>query len=236
MLGLTGGIATGKSTVSSLLQTKHHIPLIDADILARKVVEPGTPALKRIVSAFGSDILLPDGTLDRKKLGSIIFNDEKKRKTLNGIVHPAVRWAMFKEVVKCWLGGEKMCVLDIPLLVESKLWRWVWGVVLVYCPRETQLRRLMARDNSSEEEASSRLNSQLPIDDKLGYADEVIDNSGSREELETKVDALVIKLEKQAGLTWKLGWLFPPWGVVSAVCVLAYRNLWKRIPSDRKKL
>ncbi|ESK91786.1 dephospho- kinase [Moniliophthora roreri MCA 2997] len=236
VIGLTGGIATGKSTVSSLLQTKHHIPLIDADILARQVVEPGTPALKRIVSVFGQDILFPDGTLDRKKLGSIIFNDETKRKQLNGIVHPAVRWAMFKEVVKYWLSGEKMCVLDIPLLVESRLWRWVWGVVLVYCPKSTQLQRLMARDNSSSEEASSRLNSQLDIDVKLGYADEVVDNSGSREELETKVDALVLKLHRQAGLTWKLGWLFPPWGIFSAACILAYRNLWRRIPSDRKKV
>lgn len=131
MVGLTGGIATGKSTVSKRLQAKN-IPVIDADVLAREAVQPGTKGLARIVKAFGKDVLLPDGSLDRKKLGSIIFNDESKRRILNGIVHPAVRRAMLWGVIRCWTRGEKICVLDVPLLIEGPLWKWVAKVVVVY--------------------------------------------------------------------------------------------------------
>ena len=130
-MGLTGGIATGKSTVSSIFKS-HNIPIIDADVLARQVVLPGTRSLRKIVRAFGPEILLSDGSLDRKKLGSIIFADEHKRKRLNSIVHPAVRRAMLWEVVKCWVRGEKWCVLDVPLLIEGPLWRVVGLVVVVY--------------------------------------------------------------------------------------------------------
>jgi dephospho-CoA kinase len=105
--------------------------VIDADILARQVVEPGTRALKAIVSTFGTEVLQDDGTLDRKKLGTIIFNDEDKRKLLNEIVHPAVRMAMFWQVLGYWFTGCKYCVLDIPLLIESGLWEWVGLVVVV---------------------------------------------------------------------------------------------------------
>ena len=131
VIGLTGGIATGKSTVSSLLRA-HHVPIVDADVLARKVVEPGTPALAAIVRAFGPDILLPDGTLDRPKLGRIVFADEGARRKLNGIVHPAVRREMFWSVLRHWWRGERMCVLDVPLLIEGGLWKWVGKVVVVY--------------------------------------------------------------------------------------------------------
>ncbi|PFH44633.1 hypothetical protein AMATHDRAFT_51899 [Amanita thiersii Skay4041] len=134
VVGLTGGIATGKSTVSRLLQGEHKVPVIDADLLARQVVQPGMPALRKIVNVFGEEVLLPDGSgqLDRKKLGAIVFGDEKKRRVLNGIVHPAVRWAMAWEIGKCWVGGDKWVVLDVPLLVESGIWRWVGEVVVVY--------------------------------------------------------------------------------------------------------
>ena len=133
MIGLTGGIATGKSSVSSLLKS-HRIPIIDADIIAREVVAPGTPALARIKTRFGPEILLEDGSgaLDRKKLGAIVFNDEAKRKVLNGIVHPAVRKVMMWSVVKYWLRGEAVCVVDVPLLIEGGLWKWVGKVVVVY--------------------------------------------------------------------------------------------------------
>lgn len=131
VVGLTGGIATGKSTVSTLLKS-YNIPVIDADVIARDVVLPGTPALAKIAKTFGQDVLRPDGYLDRPKLGSIVFSDESKRKQLNAIVHPAVRWKMFTEVLRYWWKGEKMCVLDIPLLVESALWKFVGVVVVVY--------------------------------------------------------------------------------------------------------
>ena len=131
VIGLTGGIATGKSTVSKQLVARG-IPVIDADILAREVVNPGTRALKKIVSTFGPDILREDGSLDRAKLGEIVFRDEEQRRKLNAIVHPAVRWGMAIGILKCWLRGERVCVLDVPLLIESKIHRWVGKVVVVY--------------------------------------------------------------------------------------------------------
>ena len=105
---------------------------MDADLIARQVVQPGTPALKRIVEVFGQDILQADGYLNRPKLGSIVFSDEGKRRILNGIVHPAVRKAMLWEVVKYWFTGERVCVLDVPLLIEGGLWRLVGKVIVVY--------------------------------------------------------------------------------------------------------
>jgi dephospho-CoA kinase len=130
VVGLTGGIATGKSTVSNLLKAKN-IPIIDADVLARQVVLPGTPALAKIVDHFGPSVLLPDGSLDRKKLGSIIFNDEAQRRHLNAIVHPAVRRELLWNIVTLWLWGEKICVVDVPLLIEGGLWKWMGKVVVV---------------------------------------------------------------------------------------------------------
>ncbi|KAJ3783282.1 dephospho-CoA kinase [Lentinula aff. detonsa] len=233
VIGLTGGIATGKSTVSKLLKERH-VPVIDADVIARQVVEPGTSGLAKIVKTFGDGILLPDGQLDRKALGSIIFNDEQKRKQLNAIVHPAVRGAMFWGVVKYWLKGHRICVMDVPLLIEGPLWKLVYKVVLVYCPPDIQLQRLMLRDNSTQEDASSRLNSQIPIDDKLRYADDRIDNLGGIEELNAKIDEFVIRLRKEAGWSWVLSWLIPPYGVVSATCILAWRAIWRRYKLKEK--
>lgn len=109
-----------------------NIPIVDADVLARKVVEPGTPALSKIVNYFGPSILLPDGSLDRKKLGAIIFNDEVKRKKLNSIVHPAVSYAILGGILSHWMRGEKVCIVDVPLLVEGGLWKWVGKVIVVY--------------------------------------------------------------------------------------------------------
>ena len=131
VVGLTGGIATGKSTVSNLLRARG-VPLIDADLIARQVVEPGTPAIAKIQAYFGDGVIQPDGTLDRKKLGMIIFNDEEKRRKLNGIVHPAVRSAMLWEVLGYWIRGNKYCVLDVPLLIEGSLYKMVGKVVVVY--------------------------------------------------------------------------------------------------------
>jgi dephospho-CoA kinase len=131
VIGLTGGIATGKSTVSKQLKS-FGIPVVDADVIARQVVEPGTPALAQIVKHFGQDVLLPDGSLDRPKLGAVVFSDEAQRKALNGIVHPAVWRAIFWEVVTHWLKGKKFCVLDVPLLIEGGMYKWVADVVVVY--------------------------------------------------------------------------------------------------------
>lgn len=230
VIGLTGGIASGKSTVSHLLST-HNIPIIDADVLARQVVLPGTPAHASIVATFGPDILLPDRTLDRPKLGSIVFNDEGARRKLNAIVHPAVNRAMIWEVVRCWVGGEKMCVVDVPLLIETGSWKMVGKVVVVYCSKELQLQRLMKRDKSTQEAALARLNAQLPLASKLDHADHVIDNSGSYHDLEMQVNALVQRFHREAGWSWRLAWLVPPIGILMAL----WRLSWRAIKRSRKR-
>jgi len=234
VVGLTGGIATGKSTVSTLLKS-YNVPIIDADLIARQVVQPGSPALERIVQVFGRDILLPDGYLNRPKLGSIVFNDGEKRKILNGIVHPAVWKAMFWEVFRCWFRGERVCVLDVPLLIEGGLWKLMGKVIVVYCSSEIQLQRLMKRDGSSREDASSRLNSQIPIADKLDCADIVLDNSGSPQDLEGQLDSLIRKLYKEAGWSWRLSWLFPPYGIFSALSTLLWRRIRRAKRNARKR-
>ncbi|WP_314728292.1 dephospho-CoA kinase [Bacillus sp. Marseille-Q3570] len=180
IVGLTGGIASGKSTISEMIQ-EMNIPVIDADKIAREVVLPGEPAYKQIVEFFGTEILEKDGNLHRKKLGSIIFNDEEKRLKLNSIVHPAVRKRMIGHREEL-LEEHEDVVMDIPLLFESKLTHMVDRTLLVYVDKETQLRRLMDRDHSSAEESLSRIRSQIPLDDKKKWADDVIDNNGTFEE------------------------------------------------------
>lgn len=132
VVGLTGGIASGKSTVSKLLQS-HELPLIDLDIIARQIVEPGSPTLAKLVKVFGEDIVKPeDGTLDRPKLGGIIFNDEAQRKRLNAIMHPAIRRRLAWLLVMNWLKGERLTVVDAPLLIEAGLWKFAGKIVVVY--------------------------------------------------------------------------------------------------------
>lgn len=192
IIGLTGGIASGKSTVAAMLES-YGLPIIDADVIAREVVEPGEKAYKEIVQAFGEEILLSDGHLDRKKLGSIIFRDEEKRRQLNTIVHPAVRAEMKKQAEDLQQAGYPTIVMDIPLLIESNLLHMVDKVLLVYVSPETQQIRLMRRDQSKIEEASHRINAQMPIDDKKAYATEIVINEGSIEETEKQLKKVLEK-------------------------------------------
>ncbi len=178
IIGLTGGIASGKSTVSAMIQG-WGIPVVDADVIAREVVEPEQDAYEKIVQAFGNEITNEDRTIHRKKLGAIIFNNEEKRKLLNSIVHPAVRTEMKRQRDDFLAKGYKNVVLDIPLLIESELTYLVDKSLLVYLDKQTQLERLMQRDQSSEDEAMSRIRSQMPLDDKQDLVDAVVDNSGS---------------------------------------------------------
>lgn len=178
VIGLTGGIASGKSTVSRMLLDMN-IPVIDADVEARNAVEIGEKAYQQIVNTFGPEILLENGEINRTKLGSIVFHDEEKRIQLNAIVHPAVRERMNALKEKLLLEGNRAIVLDIPLLFESKLTHMVEKTILVYVKRETQLQRLIERNQLTEDEANARINSQMPLEDKIKLADRVIDNNGT---------------------------------------------------------
>lgn len=190
IIGLTGGIASGKSTVSTMLK-ELNIPVIDADEEARLAVEKGEKAYLEIVAYFGEEILLEDGSIDRLKLGSIIFPNEDKRKILNSIVHPAVRENMLRKKEQYLLSGHEFVVLDIPLLFESKLTHMVEKVIVVYVDEQTQLARLMERNGFSKEEATARIASQLPLKDKLTMADAVIDNNGSIDETKKQLISIL---------------------------------------------
>ncbi|MFV8830470.1 dephospho-CoA kinase [Alkalihalobacterium sp. APHAB7] len=192
IIGLTGGISSGKSTVSHFI-SKLGIPIIDADVIAREVVEPGEEAFNQIVSHFGTQVLNEEGTIARKRLGEIIFNDEKERKKLNSIVHPAIRKRMIETKDRLFGEGHSVVVYDLPLLFESDLRHMVDKVLLVYVEEQIQLERLMARDQSSKEEALSRIQSQMPLKDKTKLADEVINNNGSIEGTEEQLRQILVK-------------------------------------------
>jgi dephospho-CoA kinase len=181
VIGLTGGIASGKSTVSAMFADMG-ITVIDADVEARLAVEKGEKAYDDIVRHFGTPILAEDGTINRQKLGSIIFNDDEKRKLLNSIVHPAVRERMALKRQAAEAAADQAIVMDIPLLFESKLTGLVNKIILVYVDENTQLERLMKRNGYSEAEALSRIESQMPLKDKVELADAIIDNGGTIEQ------------------------------------------------------
>lgn len=193
VIGLTGGIASGKSTISSMLQEKG-IRVVDADHIARVVVEVGEPAYNQIVEEFGIEILKEDKTINREKLGTIIFSDENKRQTLNSIVHPAVRKEMLKQVEEEKNKQSNAVVLDIPLLFESKLTHIVDKTLLVYVDQETQMKRLMKRNGYNEEEAKMRMDSQLPLYEKRELSDYIIDNNGSIESTKKQLNYLLEKI------------------------------------------
>lgn len=192
IIGLTGGIASGKSTVSALFQ-KRGFTIIDADDAARKVVEVGKEAYEKMICHFGKEILQSDGTIDRKKLGAIIFHDEEKRMLLNSIVHPAVRKQMNDCKAAALADGKQTILMDIPLLFESKLTDMVDRTIVVYVDEHVQLQRLIDRNQLSEAEAKARIASQLPLHEKKKMANAVINNNRTRKETETQLDQLIEK-------------------------------------------
>jgi dephospho-CoA kinase len=192
IIGLTGGIASGKSTVSNIFK-KRGFSIIDADIAAKIVVEPGEGAYDEIVEFFGKDILLEDGKINRKKLGSIIFHEEEKREALNRIVHPAVRERMNDWKEKAIADGKNTIIYDIPLLYESKLTNLVEKVVVVYVNEAFQLQRLIERNDLTKMEAKARIKSQLPLEDKKKWADALVDNNGTMDQTEKQIDDIIGK-------------------------------------------
>jgi dephospho-CoA kinase len=196
-VGLTGGIATGKSIVVQLLADKGAL-IIDFDLLTRYVQEPGRPAWSELVSYFGREILKDDETINRRKMGEIVFQNPRKLAILNAIVHPLIfqEWKRRLAVLRENNCGE-IVISDIPLLIETGAQKDFDLIVLVYAPPWQQLERLRIRNGYNAEEARQRLSSQLPIDLKVPYADIIIDNSSSRENTSEQVDSLWEELKKR---------------------------------------
>jgi dephospho-CoA kinase len=188
VLGLTGGIGSGKSMVAQMFARLGAV-LIDADQLAREVVDPGQPALKEIAVTFGPDVILPDGRLDRPKLARIIFADPVERAKLDAITHPRIR-ARMDEEIKLRRSGPGVLIVDIPLLYENDRTNTVESVIVVWVDPQTQLRRIRDRDGLSADAARQRIAAQMPLDEKRARADHVIDNSGSREDTRRQVEAI----------------------------------------------
>jgi dephospho-CoA kinase len=186
-IGLTGGIATGKSSVSRILQAAQS-PVIDADQVAREVVAPGTTGLQQIEKEFGASMLLPDQSLDRKALGQITFSDPIARKKLESILHPLIqaRTKVLREELE--RAGHSYAIYDIPLLFETRAQSQFDAVAVVSCRPEQQRERLRTRNNLTEQEINDRLAAQLPLRDKVAKADFVIDNSGDLSHLQSEVE------------------------------------------------
>ena len=185
IIGLTGGIGTGKSTVSHYLATAYHLPVLDADIYAREAVQKNSPILNAIAHRYNSNILLPDGTLNRKKLGEIIFNNLDERHWLEQQIHPYVRDRFVEKIDKL---PQQTAVLVVPLLFEAEMTDIVTEIWVVYCSKQQQLERLMQRDRLTLEQALARIDSQMPIAEKCDRADVILDNSSTTEALLKQVD------------------------------------------------
>ena len=196
LFGLTGGIASGKSTVAAIL-TKHQVPLVDADLVARDVVAPDSPGLQAIVKSFGKNILLPDASLDREQLGALIFSDNDARERLNTLIHPLIRAQMAQEVSAHASRGSRFVVMDVPLLFETGNPDDYDEILVVYVDKTTQLQRLMKRDGFNRKDAQARLDAQLSMAEKAQRATVLIDNSGARESTERQVMTWLNGLSKK---------------------------------------
>ncbi|MGI6712510.1 MAG: dephospho-CoA kinase [Bacillota bacterium] len=180
IIGLTGGISSGKSTVSAILKELGAY-IIDADAIAREVVMPGRPAWREIIHVFGAKILQEDGQINRKALADIVFQDEEARRKLNEITHPRISEERNRIIAEIAAKDEKaIIVFDVPLLIETGMYKEVDEVWLVALPEDLQIKRLINRDKISEEEALRRISSQMPLAEKKKYAHHIIDTSGSR--------------------------------------------------------
>jgi dephospho-CoA kinase len=198
VVGLTGGIATGKSTVSALFEVAGAL-IVDADRIAREVVRKDLPGWRAIVAHFGEGILMADGGIDRKLLAGIVFNDPSQRAALNRILHPLVRSEIGARcaVLARSRRGE-VVIVDLPLLFEVGWQQGLDEVILVYAPAAVQLQRLLARDRLTREEARARLDSQMPIEKKKALATLIIDNSGSMEHTRLQVGEIYRRLKARA--------------------------------------
>lgn len=216
IIGLTGGIATGKSTVSAVF-AEQGLPVLDADKIARQVVQKGRWGYRRVVKVFGREILQADGEIDRKKLGEIVFQHPELRKQLNAATHPLVIAELAMQLLLHWLVFHFVVVVDVPLLFEGGLDRFTSMNITVACDADTQLQRLMARDSSQRAAAEARIAAQMPLAEKMRRSNLVIDNSGSLEELQEKAKAISGVLKDNNSFR---GLLSSPLAIAMAICAL----------------
>ena len=188
LLGLTGGIASGKSTVSQVFKDKG-VQVVDADRIARQVVEPGSPGLDQLVDYFGQEILTQEGDLDRKRLGDLIFRDDQSKEVVNRILHPLIGQSIQGQIGAAIDQDLDLLVLDIPLLYETGQADDYQAVMVVSLPYQDQVSRLMDRDGIDRDQALRKIQAQMSLEEKVKLADYVIDNSGSKEETRQQVEA-----------------------------------------------
>lgn len=192
IVGLTGGISSGKSTVSSYLK-QLKIPVIDADEVARKVVEPNSQGAREIRKAFGSDVFEEDGSLNRQRLGALIFSNAENRQKLDDLLQPLIKITILNEIEEYRQKGENMIVLDLPLLFEKQYEELCEEIIVVYIPKELQLERLMRRNQYTKQEALSRIDSQLSIEEKRKRATVLLDNQGTIQQLYHQVEQWLVE-------------------------------------------
>lgn len=189
-LGLTGGIASGKSTADEFFKKKK-IPIIDSDLIAHKIMEIGQNGYKAVVDYFGTDILNDDQTINRRKLGGIVFNDKAKLKKLNELTHPLVHQEIKQQMARYRANQKKLVVIDVPLLFESGFESLCNGVLVISITPELQIERLMKRNNFTKKEAIARINNQMPLSEKEKRATYVVANTGTIDDLEKKLSDLL---------------------------------------------
>ncbi|XP_067005516.2 dephospho-CoA kinase domain-containing protein [Anabrus simplex] len=203
IVGLTGGIATGKSTVAEIFR-EHGIPVIDADVIARKVVEPGRKAWHKIKKEFGEGVFDKNGHLNREALGEIIFENVEMRKKLNEITHPEIKKEMYWSVVKCFFKGHPFIVMDLPLLFESgSMIEYIYKIIVVTCEEDLQLQRLMDRNSMPESRAKKRISAQMPLESKCEKAHFVVENSGTVEDTREQV-LRILSILRTYRVHWKI--------------------------------
>jgi dephospho-CoA kinase len=188
LIGLTGGIGMGKTTVSKYLEQTHHLPILDADVYAREAVSPGSPILTAITARYGATLLLPDGSLDRRQLGTIVFNQPEERQWLEQQIHPYVRQAMDRERDRLVQQGYATLVMVIPLLFEANLTHLVTEIWVVYCDQARQLDRLQQREPLTPDQIQARIASQMPIQAKIAQANVRLNNDSTLANLLKQVD------------------------------------------------
>ncbi|XP_055547040.1 dephospho-CoA kinase domain-containing protein [Wyeomyia smithii] len=219
LVGLTGGIATGKSTVSKVFRDSG-IPVIDADAIARLVVEPGKPAWYKIKAAFGDSVFQANsGELDRDALGKIIFDSVEKRKILNEITHPEIHRVIYKEVFRYFFMGHNFVVMDLPLLFETGIMlNYIHKIITVTCEEDIQLTRLMDRNHLSEADAKKRIKQQMPLEQKCSQSHFVIENSGTLHDTEEQTVKILAVLQ-DSNQHWKIR------GVILATAAFLFSSI-----------